>query len=91
MHCKICGKYIFDNAHYIDGEYYHNDCIKELTSDNEKILNLIREIADDWDGDDVQIGVLLVLENLKNLFGDKSYKYISEDWDRNPENWRNEE
>lgn len=33
MHCKICGKYIFDNAHYIDGEYYHNDCIKKMAED----------------------------------------------------------
>lgn len=32
MHCKICGKYIFENSHYIDGEYYHNDCIKQLAS-----------------------------------------------------------
>lgn len=30
MHCEICGKYVQEAAHYIDGKYYHNKCILDL-------------------------------------------------------------
>ena len=37
MHCKICGKDILENSHYIDGEYYHNKCIRELAIKDEEL------------------------------------------------------
>lgn len=39
MHCRICGKYIFGDAHYINGDYFHNTCIIKLVEEKEKKEN----------------------------------------------------
>lgn len=37
MHCEICGKYIFESSQYINGKYYHNECIERLADEQLKI------------------------------------------------------
>ena len=37
MKCEICGKDILENSQCIDYKYYHNDCIINLTKENQKL------------------------------------------------------
>ena len=37
MKCEICGKDILRNIQCIDYKYYHNDCIINLTKENQKL------------------------------------------------------
>ena len=37
MKCEICGKDILKDSQYIDYKYYHNDCIINLTKENQEL------------------------------------------------------
>ena len=37
MKCEICGKDILKDSQCIDYKYYHNDCIINLTKENQEI------------------------------------------------------
>lgn len=41
MKCEICGKDILNDSQCIDYKYYHNDCIINLTKENQKYKEVI--------------------------------------------------
>lgn len=41
MKCEICNKDILDNSQYINGKYYHNDCIEQIQQEN-------KQLKDNW-------------------------------------------
>lgn len=41
MKCEICGKDILNDSQCIDYKYYHNDCIINLTKENQKYKEAI--------------------------------------------------
>ena len=50
MNCEICNKDILDNSQYINGKYYHNDCIEQLQQENARLKDKIErsfKIVDD--------------------------------------------
>lgn len=57
MQCNICEEEIIKDSQYINGKYYHNICIENLSKENqqlkeqlkqkEAIINKIREIFED--------------------------------------------
>ena len=44
MKCEICGKEILRDSQCIDYKYYHNDCIINLTKENQKYKEVIDKI-----------------------------------------------
>ena len=44
MKCEICGKDILKDSQCIDYKYYHNDCIINLTKENQKYKEVIDKI-----------------------------------------------
>ena len=59
MKCEICNKDILDNSQYINGKYYHNDCIEQIQQENsrlkdkiEKATNFVDKYMDEWDFQD---------------------------------------
>lgn len=46
MKCEICGKEILKDSQCIDYKYYHNNCIKKLQSDNERLKNNWNELKE---------------------------------------------
>lgn len=44
MKCEICGKDILKDSQCIDYKYYHNDCIINLTKENQKYKEAIDKI-----------------------------------------------
>ena len=44
MKCEICGKDILKDSQCIDYKYYHNDCIINLTKENQKYKEVINKI-----------------------------------------------
>ena len=44
MKCEICGKDILNDSQCIDYKYYHNDCIINLTKENQKYKEVIFKI-----------------------------------------------
>lgn len=54
--CQICSKRVVDNSHYINGKYYHNDCIEQLQQDKEDLIkkpkvivqNKLKEITEEY-------------------------------------------
>lgn len=43
MKCEICGKDILKDSQCIDYKYYHNDCIINLTKENQKYKEVIKK------------------------------------------------
>ena len=43
MKCEICGKEILRDSQCIDYKYYHNDCIINLTKENQKYKEAINK------------------------------------------------
>ena len=43
MKCEICGKDILKDSQCIDYKYYHNDCIINLTKENQKYKEAINK------------------------------------------------
>ena len=41
MKCEICNKDILDNSQYINGKYYHNDCIEQIQQENTRLKDKI--------------------------------------------------
>lgn len=82
MHCKICGKYIFDNSHYIDGEYYHNDCIKKMAEEQLNISPRENFYANEIDMERVEpvlrfVASKLTLMEILKLVREIAYDMIS--------------
>ena len=46
MKCEICNKDILDNSQYINGKYYHNDCIEQIQQENEQLKEVIEEVRE---------------------------------------------
>lgn len=44
MKCEICGKDILNDSQCIDYKYYHNDCIINLTKENQKYKEVIDKL-----------------------------------------------
>ena len=44
MKCEICGKDILKDSQCIDYKYYHNDCIINLTKENQKYKEVIDKV-----------------------------------------------
>ena len=62
MNCEICNKDILDNSQYINGKYYHNDCIEQLQQENarlkdkiEKAIEYIKTNCKEWENDDYDV------------------------------------
>lgn len=45
MKCEICGKDILENSQCIDYKYYHNDCIINLTKENQRYKEVIDNVS----------------------------------------------
>ena len=46
MKCEICGKDILKDSQCIDYKYYHNDCIINLTKENQKYKEVFEKALD---------------------------------------------
>lgn len=42
--CVICKNNINGDSQFIKGKWYHNDCIENLTNENERLNNIIDEL-----------------------------------------------
>ena len=37
MNCEICNKSILNDSQFINGKYYHNSCVENLTKENQQL------------------------------------------------------
>ena len=37
MNCEICNKSILNDSQFINGKYYHNSCVENLTKENRQL------------------------------------------------------
>lgn len=42
--CVICNKEIKNDSQFIKGKWYHNDCIENLTNENDRLKNGVYKI-----------------------------------------------
>ena len=47
MKCEICNKDILDNSQYINGKYYHNDCIEQIQQENPRLKDKFKDL-EEW-------------------------------------------
>ena len=41
MNCEICNKSILNDSQFINGKYYHNSCVENLTKENRQLKERI--------------------------------------------------
>ena len=60
MKCEICGKDILKDSQCIDYKYYHNDCIINLTKENQKYKEAIDKVRKEINEEYSIVGVEVV-------------------------------
>lgn len=66
MNCVICDKNILDNSHYINGKYYHNECIENLPKENQTLKDKVQDLQADY-GTQTQIERDMLRQENKEL------------------------
>ena len=67
--CEICNKDILDNSQYINGKYYHNDCIEQIQQENARLKDKFKDL-EEW----LEAMASMYEDEYKDVDASKHYK-----------------